>query len=108
MTQPIALPYHVVVPQAMIDSGRPDEYDSCPVALSLYSQLIEGDPGRNISVEVYHDKIEINGWAYETPQDAADFIKMFDMEQRADVKYRDTPFEFDITHRYNTVKEVVL
>ena len=104
--QPIDLPYRVVVTQDFIDSGDPGDCDSCPVALSLYSQLIEGSPGRNIFVEVQRDKIDLNGWLYETPQDASEFIMMFDMEERADVRHRDTPFEFTITHRYDTIKEV--
>ena len=102
MTQPIDLPYTVVVTQDFIDSGEPGDSDSCPVALSLYSQLLSGSPEKNIFVEVRTYSIGINGWVYDMPKEASEFIMMFDMEERVDMKYRDTPFEFAITNRYNT------
>ena len=103
MTQPITLPYHVDVTQAMIDSGEPGDCDACPVALSLYSQLLSGSPEKNIYVEVQRKKIDINGWIYETPQSVDEFIGRFDYE---DEDLPVEPFEFIITNRYDTIKEV--
>ena len=95
MTQPITLPYHVDVTQAMIAAGRPDDYDSCPVALSLYSQLVKGSPEKNVSVEVRTHGIDLNGWIYDMPKEAAEFITRFD-----DRGYEGPvePFEFTITN----------